>query len=250
MCGRYASFREAQDLADEFALTTIADDVLELPPSWNVAPTDPVRIVVERPERLSDGSHGAIERTLRSARWGLVPSWAKSPAIGSKMINARSETLLTKPAFRRAFAARRALLPADGYYEWQPPEPGSPSKVKQPFYIHAADGASLAMAGLYEFWKDPTKADDDPTRWLVSATVITTTAVDEMGHVHDRQPVILLPENWDSWLNPAVDAEAAAALLTTPLPRLNLTPVSTAVNKVATNNPDLIREIQPPPRVE
>lgn len=250
MCGRYASFREAQDLADEFALTSIADDVLGLPPSWNVAPTDPVRIVVERPERLEDGTHGAIERTLRSARWGLVPSWAKSPAIGNKMINARSETLLTKPAFRRAFATRRALLPADGYYEWQPAEPGSPSKTKQPFYIHAADGASLAMAGLYEFWKDPTKADDDPTRWLVSATVITTTAVDELGHVHDRQPVILLPESWDTWLDPAVDAEGAAVLLTTPLPRLDLTPVSTAVNKVSINNPDLINQVQPPPRVE
>ncbi|NMR19928.1 SOS response-associated peptidase [Cellulomonas fimi] len=243
MCGRYASFRGAQDLADEFALASVADDVRLLAPSWNVAPTDPVRMVVERPERLEDGSHGAIERTLRTARWGLVPSWAKDPGIGSRMINARAETLLTKPAFKRAFALRRALLPADGYYEWQPPDSASGSTTKQPYFIHAPDGSPLAMAGLYEFWKNPTKAEDDPERWLVSATVITTTAVDEMGHVHDRQPVILRPDRWDAWLDPAVDAEQAATLLDSPLPRLELTPVSTAVNKVGNDGPELIRPV-------
>lgn len=243
MCGRYASFREAQDLADEFDVARIADDVRLLPPSWNVAPTDTVRMVVERPSRLEDGSAGEIERTLRSARWGLVPSWAKDPKIGNTMINARAETLATKPAFRRAFATRRALLPAEGYYEWQPPAPGSPSKTKQPIYIHAPDDAPLAMAGLYEFWADPTKEPDDPTRWLVTATVVTTTAVDEMGQVHDRQPVILLPDRWDAWLDPAVDAAGAASLLTVPAPRLALTPVSTAVNKVSNNSPTLITPI-------
>lgn len=240
MCGRYASFREAQDLVDEFALASIADDVRLLPASWNVAPTDPVRMVVERPERLADGSYGAVERTLRSARWGLVPSWAKDRSIGTKMINARSETLLTKPAFRRAFATRRALLPADGYYEWQPAAAGSATKAKQPIFIHAADGASLAMAGLYEFWKDPARADDDPDRWLVTAAIITTTAVDEMGQVHDRQPVLLRPDRWDAWLDPGVDGEGAAALLASAAPRLELTPVSTAVNKVGTDGPELI----------
>jgi len=243
MCGRYASFREDQDLADQFDIARIADDVRLLPPSWNVAPTDLVRMVVERPERLEDGSHGAIERTLRTARWGLVPSWAKAPGIGATMINARAETLATKPAFRRAFSTRRSLVPADGYYEWQAPEPGAPSKVKQPFYIHAADGAPLAMAGLYEFWKDPTKEPDDPTRWLVTTTIVTTTAVDEMGRVHDRQPILLRPDRWDAWLDPAVDATGAAAILTAPAPQLTLTPVSTAVNKVAHNTPDLITPI-------
>ena len=240
MCGRYASFREDQVLADQFAIARIADGVRLLPPSWNVAPTDPVRIVVERPERLEDGSLGGLERTLRTARWGLVPSWAKDPRIGSTMINARAETLATKPAFRRAFATRRALLPADGYYEWQAPEPGAPSKVKRPFYIHAADGAPLAMAGLYEFWKDPSRDPDDPDRWLVTATIVTTTAVDEMGRVHDRQPILLLPDRWDAWLDPAVDAAGAAGILAAPAPPLTLTPVSTAVNKVANNTPDLL----------
>ena len=248
MCGRYASFRESQDLADAFALASVADDVRLLPPSWNVAPTDGVRMVVERPERLEDGTQGAIERTLRLARWGLVPSWAKDPSIGSRMINARAETVTTKPAFARAMAVRRALLPADGYYEWQPAPAGAPTKTKQPFYLHAADGSALAMAGLYEFWKDPTRDDDDRDRWLVTATVITTTAVDELGHIHDRQPIMLLPDAWDAWLDPAVDADGAAALLGSPAPRLEATPVSTAVNAVRNDGPELIRPVEPAAR--
>src|SRR6185295_12328716 len=120
---------------------------------------------------------GEILRTMRAARWGLVPSWAKDPSIGSRMINARSEGVADKPAFQRAFATRRALLPSDGYYEWKPPDDSGagarPKAKKQPYYIHPADGGVLALAGLYEFWKDPTKADDDPDRWLVSAAVVT-----------------------------------------------------------------------------
>jgi len=245
MCGRYASFRANQDLEDTFALATVADDARLLPPSWNVAPTDPVRMVVERPERLEDGSAGALERSLRLARWGLVPSWAKDPSIGSRMINARAETVASKPAFARAMAVRRALLPADGYYEWQPPPEGSATKTKQPFYIHTADGSPLAMAGLYEFWKDPAKDDDDPDRWLVTATVITTTAVDELGRIHDRQPIMLLPDAWDAWLDPAVGADDAARLLGLPAPRLEATPVSTAVNAVRNDGPELIRPVEP-----
>jgi putative SOS response-associated peptidase YedK len=243
MCGRYASFREAQDLADAFALASVADDARLLPPSWNVAPTDGVRMVVERPERLDDGSAGALERSLRVARWGLVPSWAKDPSIGSRMINARAETVATKPAFARAMAVRRALLPADGYYEWQPAPEGAAKKTKQPYYIHTTDGSPLALAGLYEFWKDPAKADDDPDRWLVTATVITTTAVDEMGHIHDRQPIMLLPGAWDAWLDPAVDADGAVRLLSSAPPRLEATPVSTAVNAVRNDGPELIRPV-------
>ena len=236
MCGRYASFREDQVLADQFAIARIADDVRLLPPSWNVAPTDPVRIVVERPERLEDGSLGGLERTLRTARWGLVPSWAKDPRIGSTMINARAETLATKPAFRRAFATRRALLPADGYYEWQAPEPGAPSKVKRPFYIHAADGAPLAMAGLYEFWKVPDGS------WLTTATVITTSATDEVGHLHDRMPMSVPAENWSAWLDPGFGSDARV-LLTVGVSGLAFHPVSTAVNKVANDGPELVEPV-------
>ncbi|MCC2322845.1 SOS response-associated peptidase [Cellulomonas xiejunii] len=242
MCGRYASFREDQAIADEFAVATVADDVRLLPPSWNVAPTDGVRMVVERADRAT----GEITRQLRLARWGLVPSWAKDPSVGNRMINARVETVADKPAFARPFASRRALLPADGYYEWQAaPEPpaGSPRgrrTPKQPFWIHPTDGDVAALAGLYEFWRDPTKADDDPDRWLVSVAVVTRAATGAMASIHDRQPLILPADTWSAWLDPALGADDARGLLDVPPPPLTATPVSTRVNTVANNSPDLV----------
>ena len=240
MCGRYASFREDQALADEFAVATVADDVRLLPPSWNVAPTDGVRMVVERADRAT----GEITRQLRVARWGLVPSWAKDPSIGNRMINARVETLADKPAFARPFAARRALLPADGYYEWQarPEEAEGPRRrhPKQPFWIHPADGDVAALAGLYEFWRDPSKPDDDPDRWLVSVTVVTRPATEAMSAVHDRQPLVLPRDTWDAWLDPAVGADAAQGLLRRDPPHLVATPVSTQVNAVGNDGPALL----------
>ncbi|MBO3089060.1 SOS response-associated peptidase [Cellulomonas dongxiuzhuiae] len=247
MCGRYASFREDQAIADEFAVATVADDVRLLPPSWNVAPTDGVRMVVERADRAT----GEITRQLRVARWGLVPSWAKDPSIGSRMINARVETLADKPAFAKPLAARRALLPADGYYEWQAaPEPpaGSPrarKAPKQPFWIHPQDGSVAALAGLYEFWRDPTRADDDPDRWLVSVTIVTRAATEAMAAIHDRQPLVLPPDAWSAWLDPAVGADGARELLDVPPPPLRATPVSTGVNAVANNGPSLITPTGP-----
>lgn len=247
MCGRYASFREDQSIADEFAVATVADDVRLLPPSWNVAPTDGVRMVVERADRTT----GEITRQLRVARWGLVPSWAKDPSIGARMINARVETLADKPAFAKPFAARRALLPADGYYEWQAaPEPpaGSPRgrrPPKQPFWIHPQDGSVAALAGLYEFWRDPTKADDDPERWIVSATVVTRAATEAMAPIHDRQPLLLPPEAWSAWLDPAVGADDARELLDLAPPELTATPVTTRVNTVVNDGPDLLEPVGP-----
>jgi putative SOS response-associated peptidase YedK len=242
MCGRYASFREDQALADEFAIATVADDVRLLGPSWNVAPTDGVRIVVERADRET----GEITRQLRVARWGLVPSWAKDPAIGNRMINARAETLGSSSAYAKPFAARRALLPADGYYEWRKLDaPGTKRPRKQPFYIHPDDGAVVALAGLYEFWRDRSKADDDPDRWLVTATVVTRPASEELADIHDRQPLMLRREDWDRWLDPAVDAGGAAPLLEAEPPSLVATPVSTQVNAVANNGPSLIDPADP-----
>ncbi|MCG2799108.1 MAG: SOS response-associated peptidase [Cellulomonas sp.] len=245
MCGRYASFRAEQDLADEFAIATIADDVRLLPPSWNVAPTDGVRIVVERPDRGT----GEVTRQLRIARWGLVPSWATDPAVGHRMINARAESLADRPAFARPFAARRALLPADGYYEWQtrPPEPGTTRSPKQPYFIHPTDGACAALAGLYEFWKDPTKPEDDPGRWLVSAAIITRAAAGQLAAIHQRQPLILPRSAWDAWLSPAVDADGARELLGLDPPPLTATAVTRAVNDVAHEGPELLRPAEPAP---
>lgn len=239
MCGRFASFRQAQDLADAFALALVDEDAAELPFSWNVAPTQPLRLVVERPERLEDGSQGAPVRQLRVARWGLVPSWAKDPAIGVKMFNARSETLAEKPAFKRALAARRGIVPAEGYFEWQARATGR----KQPHFIHAPDDGVLALAALYEFWKDPSKAEDDPDRWLVSATIITRGSVSELAEIHDRQPVILPPETWDAWLSGGTGPEEALAILGVEPPPLLATPVGPAVGRVSENGPQLIEPV-------
>lgn len=245
MCGRYASFRDAQDIADDLAIAEIADDARLLPPSWNVAPTDPVRIVVERPRRLDGRQTGEITRSLRVARWGLVPSWAKDPGVGARMINARSETLLSKSAFARPLAVRRCLLPADGYYEWRrlPLPEGAPARAKVPkqaYWIHPAGGRVAALAGLYEFWRDPARADDDPDRWLVSATVVTTAAADGLERIHDRMPVILPADSWDAWLDPAVGAEEAMAIVGGPHVGMDTRPVEAAVGSVQNNRPTLI----------
>jgi putative SOS response-associated peptidase YedK len=242
MCGRYASSRRPEDLVEEFEIDKV--EVAEpLPPDYNVAPTKQVYAVVQRPADPQDGS-GASERQLRSVRWGLVPFWAKDPSIGNKMINARMETVHEKPAYRRPFASRRCLLPADGYFEWyateQKTKAGKP--VKQPFFIHPADGGVLAMAGLYEVWRDKTRDDDDPQRFLWSCTVITTSAEDSVGHIHDRMPLMVERDRWASWLDPAVDdPDTLKQLLVPAAPgRLEAYPVSTAVNSVRNNGPELL----------
>lgn len=267
MCGRYAAFREAQDLADAFDIEPddIADDARALPPSWNVAPTDPVRVVVERaphPGRdegayggADDAPGGDVRRALRLARWGLVPGWAKDPSIGSRMINARVESLADRSAFRRAVAARRCLVPAEGYYEWRKPPAGSPAKTpKQPFWIHDPSGGPLALAGLYEFWRDPERADDDPHRWLVTMTIITGGAPTDdpaLAEIHDRRPIILPADRWADWLDPTQqDPAVAVDLLRARGPRLVPTPVSTEVNSVRTNGPELIEPIELPDAAE
>ncbi len=173
-----------------------------------------------------------------------MPSWAKERGIGAKMINARFETVAEKPAFRKACAARRCLLPADGYYEWYEPVgldrgPRGGKPKKQPFFIHRSDGGRLAMAGLYEIWRDPAKDRDDETAWLRTCTVITTQATDALGHIHDRMPMVLTPECYDAWLDPAqTDPERARELLTVIQPSaLEAYAVSTEVNSVQNNDP-------------
>ncbi|MDT0166261.1 SOS response-associated peptidase [Actinotalea sp. AC32] len=246
MCGRYASFRDALDLADHFDVEhdDVAEDARLLPPSWNTAPTDAVRVVVER-EQGDDG----VRRSLRLARWGLVPSWAKDPSIGSRMINARVESLTEKPAFRRAVVARRCLVPAEGWYEWQaPPEGSRPRTPKQPYWIHSADGSPLAFAGLYEFWRNPTLPDDDPHRWLVTMTIVTGGAPTDdpaLAAIHDRRPVTLSRDAWDAWLDPTLsDTDAVVGLLHRDPPPFVATPVSTEVNKVGTDGPQLVEPVE------
>lgn len=242
MCGRYAASRDKATLVETFDTTRITDR--ELAADYNVAPTNEVYAVVERATRQQP-----VARELAVVRWGLVPSWARDPKIGSRMINARVETLAEKPAFRTAAAKRRCLLPADGYYEWYQPEaqaaPLPRSAKKQPFFIHPADGSVLAMAGLYEFWRDPDRPADDPASWLWTVTVITTTAPDDLGRIHDRMPMVVRPGDWATWLDPNLnDARAAVTLLRPATPGwLRADPVSTIVNNVRNNGPELLLPI-------
>jgi putative SOS response-associated peptidase YedK len=184
-------------------------------------------------------------RELRVVRWGLVPFWAKDISIGSRLINARSETVASKPAFRRAFARHRCLLPADGFYEWE--KSGDSKKpTKQPYYIRREDGGVLAFAGLYELWRDKDRPDDDPDSWLWTATIITTRAEDEVGRIHDRMPMVIEPARWADWLDPAATSAEALHGLMTPAASVHLTtyPVSTEVNSVRHNGPGLIEPME------
>jgi putative SOS response-associated peptidase YedK len=232
---------DPEDIVEEFEIRTA--DLPRLQADYNVAPTKEIYAVVERPPKGEE----VAERQLRTMTWGLVPSWAKDPKIGSRMINARMETVAEKPAYRRAFEKRRAILPADGYYEWYVTEEltkaGKPKK--QPFFIRPQDGGMLAMAGLYELWRDPTKAEDDPTRWLWTATVITTTATDDLGRIHDRMPLMLPRASYDAWLDPTPRPTAELLDLLEPAApgRLEAYPVSTLVSNVANNGPQLLEPL-------
>ncbi|WP_406473052.1 SOS response-associated peptidase [Streptomyces platensis] len=240
MCGRFVSTRSPQDLASVFDVPRWDPD-RALEPSWNVAPTDDVWSVLERVERET----GEITRQLRPLRWGLVPSWAKSLKTGAKMINARVETVAEKPAYRRAFAKRRCLLPADGFYEWQTVAATETAKAhKQPYFISPEDSQVMALAGLYEFWRDPAVEDDAPGAWWTTCTIITTEATDAAGRVHPRMPLAIAPADWSTWLDPAHDdAGELRALLTAPAAgHLDARAVSTAVNDVRNNGPQLLAE--------
>lgn len=180
MCGRFTLLTPAETLAEQFHLP----DVPSLTPRYNVAPTQPVAAVRQSP--------GNGERELALLRWGLIPSWAKDADIGARMINARSETVAQKPAFRAAFRQRRCLVLADGFYEWQ-----RLARGKQPFYIRLRDGSPFAFAGLWEHWAGPDGA-------VESCTLLTTEPNDLIRSLHNRMPVILAPEDYDLWLDPGV----------------------------------------------
>ncbi|MDK1279220.1 SOS response-associated peptidase [Arthrobacter sp. zg-Y820] len=246
MCGRYVMAKATSDLVAAFnADQAVGED---LAPSWNVAPTDNVRIVTERARhRPADddagrgGGHedggGDTVRRLATAKWGLVPVWAKDAKIGARMINARRETVLEKPAFRKAAVKRRALVPADGYYEWE--KSGS---AKIPTYLYSPAQDPLAFAGLYEFWPDPSLPEDHEHKWLVSFTIITTEASDALGHIHDRTPLIVPPDLYTDWLDPRLTETAEVQQLLDAMPEPVLTPrvVSSEVNSVRNNGPQLV----------
>ena len=248
MCGRYAAAKHADALVEEFE---VEESLVEAPleADFNVAPTkDVYGVMTRRPRHAPEGAE--VHRQLSVMRWGLVPSWAKDPSIGNRMINARMETLAEKPSFRRAFAKRRCLLPADGYYEWYTPQGDGPKTKagkpqKQPFFIHRADGDSLAMAGLYEWWRSKDHDPDDPGGWLLSTTVITTSSSDALGRIHDRMPLVVSKDDWEQWLDPDLQEIDKVQPLLVPAVATHLSayPVSLRVNNVRNNGPDLIEPL-------
>ena len=254
MCGRYASIKAPADLADEFRAVDATDGAV--PADYNVAPTKNIVTVVQRHPRDADGTPDpdTTERTLRVVRWGLVPSWSKDARAGARMINARSESVATKPSFRRALSARRCLIPADGWYEWQRGSPQNHPQHKQPYYTHHPDGSSLAMAGIWEFWKPKDDPDDEYPDGLVTASVLTTAAVGVLTQVHDRMPLVLPHAAWDAWLDPDAGADSVAELLAPPSPELvaglELRPVSSLVNNVRNNGAELLVPMQDVPELK
>lgn len=230
MCGRYAASKDVAELVEAFEIDFVEDG---LPgPGYNIAPTDQVPAVVERVDKES---HATV-RKLVPLRWGLVPSWSKSPDGAAKMINARVETVSVKPAFARSLAKRRCLLPADGYYEWYNHLGPGGKPAKQPFFIHPEDGGLFVMAGLYEFWRAP-----DGT-WLPSCTIITTQATDALGVIHDRMPMTVPRDAWDAWLDPARTDEVLD-LLANAGPGLTAYAVGKAVGNVRNQGPELLLPI-------
>jgi putative SOS response-associated peptidase YedK len=239
MCGRFVSARKRLELLEEFGVerdAVAASPDPEPSPDYNVAPTRRVFAVLERPARDDEPQ----ARELRVVRWGLVPFWAKDPSVGGKLINARAETVATKPSFRRPFAKRRCILPADGYYEWQA-VPDGKKRRKQPFYIYRTDGKALAFAGIYELWRDKALPEDHEHAWLWTAAIITTQATDDVGQIHDRMPMVISPDHWADWLDPGNTEpdQLQATMLPAMAGGLTSHPVSTAVNFVRNNGPEL-----------
>jgi putative SOS response-associated peptidase YedK len=237
MCGRFVSSSPPDELARYFDVDAVPEQVLE--PSFNVAPSNDVYVVVNR---------GGVRR-LDTYHWGLVPFWADDESIGNKLINARAEGIADKNAYKRAFRKRRCLIPADGFYEWKK-VPGQ--KKKQPYFIHRADGEPFAFAGLWELWRPPDKRDDRDTEPLRSCTIITGEPNEVIGEIHDRMPVMLPPGAWERWLDPDYDDVDALGKLLVPAPSkiIELHPVSTMVNNVRENGSELIEAVEPDAVVE
>jgi putative SOS response-associated peptidase YedK len=222
MCGRYTLRASPQQMALVFQAEAIGPALLSgWQPRYNIAPTQLAPVV-----RIS----GDDKRQMSQLRWGLIPSWATDRSIGSRMINARSETVGSKPAFREALRSRRCLVPADGFYEWQ-----KHGGQKQAMFIHRPDDSPFAFAGLWDRWTD------EQNQPLESFTILTTAASEQLRALHDRMPIILQPENFATWLDPAVNEPTAIEPLLADVPQdLVLQPVGTHVNNVGNDDPRCI----------
>jgi putative SOS response-associated peptidase YedK len=222
MCGRFTQERPASELAEIFGAEPLVDD-----PGghYNVAPTDEALVVVQREER----------RAVTAYRWGLIPHWATEAKVGSRMFNARAETLTTSPAFSRAFQRRRCLVPVDSFYEWK-----REGTVRQPYRVARADGRPLVLAGLWAGWHDP-----GTNAVRRTFTIITTTPNASLSDLHDRMPVIVPDDAWARWLNPSISdrGELLGLLEPNEAVELQIYPVRRLVNDVRQDGPELIERL-------
>jgi putative SOS response-associated peptidase YedK len=216
MCGRYRLSRRKQFVEEYFDTVADAPDWV---PRYNIAPTQPVPVIRQHPKEP--------RRELSLMRWGLIPSWAKDASIAAQMINARSETAATKPAFRDPLTSRRCLIPADGFYEWL-----RSGKSNQPYCFEVNDGEMFAFAGLWDRWKDPSG------QWVKSCSILTTTPNAVTSAVHDRMPVIIDPDSYDLWLDPGMNNVVEVSNLLKPYDArlMRCYPVSTRINSVVNDD--------------
>jgi putative SOS response-associated peptidase YedK len=225
MCGRYRLSRRKQLVEEHFDAVSAEED---WNPRYNIAPTQPIPIIRQRPKEPV--------RELSLVRWGLIPSWANDASIGAGMINARSETASTKPAFRDLLKSRRCLVPADGFYEW-----ATTARAKQPYCFEVNAGELFAFGGLWDQWRDPTG------KTIESCSVLTTTPNAVASSVHDRMPVILGPECYEFWLDPGMKKVSAVSEMLRPYDaqQMRCYPVSTRINRVANDDEECSRPVEP-----
>jgi putative SOS response-associated peptidase YedK len=252
MCGRFAVTTDPALLAEKIKAL---DETVEADksaasnsgPNFNVAPNTTISAVVKRHTEPDDESM----RRIRSMRWGLIPPWAKTGADGAPdtkkgplLINARAETLTTSPAFRGSAKNKRCLVPMDGWYEWKPtPAADGGKAAKTPFYMFAADGEPLFMAGLWSTWR-PKDADKDAPP-LLSCTIITTDSAAQLSDIHDRMPLTISAPDWDRWLDPDAPIDEGLLRGHGDLDRIEIRQVSRLVNSVRNNGPELIEAVAP-----
>jgi putative SOS response-associated peptidase YedK len=218
VCGRYVLTSPGEAIAEHFRLAAVPT----YPPRYNIAPTQAALVVRETPEGV---------RAAVTLRWGLIPFWAKDPSIGSRLINARAEGIVDRPAFRAAFRRRRCLVPADGFFEWR----AVAGRRKQPYYIRLAAGGPFAMAGLWDEWRAPSASDT-----IATFTIVTTAASAALRALHDRMPVIVAPADYDEWLgspNPSalLGSWAGAAF--------EIVPIGIRVNDVRNDDAALLEPV-------
>jgi putative SOS response-associated peptidase YedK len=256
MCGRFTSSSTPDELGAFFEVDEIRTEPLQA--SFNVAPTATVYAVAlshtSDTGRLPTSDAGrpptsrppTAHRVLGAFKWGLVPYWSKEPSTGARMINARSDSVATKPAYRAAFERRRCIIPADAFYEWQRREnsQGKPAG-KLPHAIARSDGHTMAFGGIWERWRPKDQPEAEPLR---TCAIVTTAANEVVSPIHDRMPLVLAEQDWSTWLDPATQlVEVEKLMVPAPSEWFDVWPISSKVNQVANDSPDLLDRLPSPP---